>query len=519
MALSSLPPEQQEALVAAVRRGSPDAFTQIYEAFHRRIYNLAARMVGDREDAADITQEVFLTAYRRLPEHRGEMRLEPWLYKVAVNACYDHLRRRSRRPADALPDADALPAPIDEVERAQLSAAVCEALDQVSPRYRAALLLKDIHGCDNGEVADVLGIGTGTAGVLLFRARKAFQKAFGKLTQESPVNVSAIGLAAFLPELPVPESLAAPPALLAAAPTGLADVAAHSLDSGGSLLDPTTGFDAARMSLDPAAAESLATGPLLSDPTGPLASLGALAPAAPLAASTAAATATKAGTAVLAKIVLAVVGMTALAGGGVAVGTLESPASPPDSDTTQAAALPSTAPAGDSSSAGSATGAPADRSRLLRPGDDDALLRRAQNGAGDPAARGDGSRDGNGAGANRGGGDGRSGNGDGDDGGSAAGQGSGGSGSQSGGAAGGGKASGETGQGSGGSQDGSGGGGSEAAGGGSQSGTGGAGSGTGSSGQRLADDAPTAETGTQDDGSEPVDGSTGTAAGDATGSD
>lgn len=494
--------------MAAVRRGSPDAFAQIYEAFHRRIYNLAARMLGDREDAADITQEVFLTAFRRLPEHRGEMRLEPWLYKVAVNACYDHLRRRSRRPADALPDADALPAPVDEVERAQLSAAVCEALDQVTPRYRAALLLKDVHGCDNGEMADVLGIGTGTAGVLLFRARKSFQKAFGRITHDSPANVSAIGLAAFLPELPVPESLAAPPAFLVAAPAGLADVAASSLDGGGSAFDPAAGFDAARLPLDPGAAEPLASGPLLSDPAGPLASLGALAPAAPLAASAAAGTAAKAGSAVLAKIVLAVVGMTALAGGGVAVGSLESPASTPGDHTAQAAAVPSAGSDADPSSGGPATGAEVGRSRLLRPGDGDALLRRAQNGAGrmgDEAARGEGSRDGNGAGMSRTGGDRQSGAG--------TGQGSGGGGSESGGgAAGSGTSSSAT-------RQGSGGGGSGAAGGSSQSGAGGTGSAAGSGAQRQAADTQTAETSVQDGGSEPADGSTGTAAGDATGSD
>ncbi|MBM3147265.1 MAG: RNA polymerase sigma factor, partial [Actinobacteria bacterium] len=401
MALPSLPPEQQEALVAALKRGSPDAFARFYEAFHGRIYNLAARMVGDREDAADITQEVFLTAYRRLPGHRGEMRLEPWLYRVAVNACYDHLRRRSRRPADALPDADALPAPIDEVERAQLSAAVCEALDQVTPRYRAALLLKDIHGCDNGEVADILDIGTGTAGVLLFRARKAFQKAFGKVAGDSPVNVSAIGLAAFLPELPVPESLAAPPAFLAASAAGLADVTPSILDTGGPLLDPAVGIDVARLPLDPGPAEPLSTGPLLNDPSGPLASLGALAPAGPLAASAAAATGTKAGSAVLAKIVLAVVGMTALAGGGVAVGTLESPPSPPVEQAMQTAE-PSTGDGSGSSSDGPAIDAEDGRSRLLRPGDGDALARRAQSGAGrtdDEAARGEGYGNGGGNGA------------------------------------------------------------------------------------------------------------------------
>jgi len=401
VALSTLPPEQQEALVAAVRRGSPDAFTHIYDALHGRIYNLAARIVGDREDAADITQEVFLSAYRRLPAHHGEMRLEPWLYKVTVNACYDHLRRRARRPTDALPDADALPAGIDEVERARLSAAVCDTLDQMTPRYRMALVLKDLHGCDNGEVAEIMGITAGTAGVLLFRARKSFQQAFRKLAHGSPLNVAAVGLGAFLPELPVPAALSTPPAFLSAAPATLTDHAVAGFDAGTLPTDAASaaaGGDAATVQLlgDTAA-------PLLSDPAGPLAALTPFA-AAPLTASATSGVVTKAGSAVLAKVVLAVVGVTALAGGGVTVSSLGS--SPPAADGRQPIAAAST----------SANGAPAQalatrpttRDGFMRSTAGEPLLRRAGNGGpgdGDsPAVR---SRDG-------GGGDGMGGSGGGD---------------------------------------------------------------------------------------------------------
>lgn len=404
MALSTLPPEQQQALVAAVRRGSPDAFTHIYDALHGRIYNLAARIVGDREDAADITQEVFLTAYRRLPGHDGEMRLEPWLYKVTVNACYDHLRRRARRPADALTDADALPAGIDEVERARLSAAVCDTLDQMTPRYRTALVLKDLHGCDNGEVAEIMGLTAGTAGVLLFRARKSFQQAFRKLAHGSPLNVAAVGLGAFLPELPVPAGLSTPPAFLSAAPAALIDHSAASFDAGTLATDAApsaAGGDATTAQLlgDTAA-------PLLSDPAGPLAALAPVA-AAPLTASATSGAAAKVGSAVLVKVVLAVVGVTALAGGGVTVSSLGS--SPPVADGRQPVAAASTGANGGRAEALATR--PTTRDGFMRSTAGEPLLRRAGNGGSGsgegPAVR---SRDGgaNGTGSGSGGGDGRS---------------------------------------------------------------------------------------------------------------
>ena len=83
------------SLVDGLRAGSRDAFEQLYELYRARIYNLALRIVQSPEDARDITQDVFVKVYRRLPGSRlTDLQLKPWLYRVAVNACYDHLRTR-----------------------------------------------------------------------------------------------------------------------------------------------------------------------------------------------------------------------------------------------------------------------------------------------------------------------------------------------------------------------------------------------------------------------------------------
>ena len=85
-------------LVAALRDGDEDAFTSLVADYQTAIYNLAWRLVRDREDARDIAQEVFLKAYRQIPKIEGDLHLWAWLYRVTVNACLDHLRAGSRRP-------------------------------------------------------------------------------------------------------------------------------------------------------------------------------------------------------------------------------------------------------------------------------------------------------------------------------------------------------------------------------------------------------------------------------------
>ncbi len=198
-------------------------FERLYHDYHARIYNLCARIIGDRDYAADVTQEVFLRAYMRLPTTADASGAKAWLYRVAVNASYDHLRRCAARPAsslDCLPDA---PSGRDPLQDAELSRVVEGCLAALTPRYRAALVLKDLHGLSTQEVGQALGSTPGATRVVLHRARAAFRRAFRE-TAPGAGSVSALGLAALLPELAAPPSLQTPPwtqlAQTAAAPAG-----------------------------------------------------------------------------------------------------------------------------------------------------------------------------------------------------------------------------------------------------------------------------------------------------------
>ena len=204
-------PESDQALVDGLRTGDHAAFARVYADYHPAIFNLCARILGDREEAKDVTQDVFITAFSRPPaDDRGGATLRPWLYRVATNACFNHLR--ARKPLGGDPAAiDAAAAPVDEFERAQTAALVELSLGEMNERYRTALVLKDLHGLPATEIAEVMAVSRPAADVLVHRARAAFKAAFGKLGGDpgaAPANLGVV-----LAPLSVPAALQAMPSL------------------------------------------------------------------------------------------------------------------------------------------------------------------------------------------------------------------------------------------------------------------------------------------------------------------
>jgi RNA polymerase sigma-70 factor (ECF subfamily) len=222
-------PGDREALLAdGLRAGRRDAFEQLYELYRARIYNLALRIVQSPEDACDITQDVFIKAFRKLPDSVvNGSRLTPWLYRVAVNASYDHLRSR-RRHGDLDDDhAASRAAPVDRFEQAEMGSRVEQTLGGLSERHRAVLVLKDIHGLRHDEIAQILGTSRGATETLLFRAREAFRARYLELAQGQPGSrttekwsAAGIGIGLFLHDAPLPAALQGGFPFMAAAASG-----------------------------------------------------------------------------------------------------------------------------------------------------------------------------------------------------------------------------------------------------------------------------------------------------------
>lgn len=175
------------AFVSALRAEHPDAYQRLVELYQTPLFNLALRITQDREDARDVVQEVFIKTLRSLPDTHGRLHVRAWLYRVTINASYDHLRAARRRPLPIEGAELDRPSPIDEIRRAELAWLFGETLQMLPERQKVALVLKDVHGLPHSEIAEALGISRGSAEVLLFRARHGFRRRFTALCGDDDV--------------------------------------------------------------------------------------------------------------------------------------------------------------------------------------------------------------------------------------------------------------------------------------------------------------------------------------------
>jgi RNA polymerase sigma-70 factor, ECF subfamily len=162
-------------LIAAYRKGDPHAFEEVVRLTYRHVFTQALRLVGDRQEAEDVTQDAYLRAFRGLSGFRGDAQFETWLYRIVANAALSHLRRK-RRFADVLSEPqDDLRDAAQEVglaERAVDRDELESALDALSPALRTVVLLKDVYGFSCQEIGDQLGVSEGAVKVRLHRARR-----------------------------------------------------------------------------------------------------------------------------------------------------------------------------------------------------------------------------------------------------------------------------------------------------------------------------------------------------------
>jgi RNA polymerase sigma-70 factor (ECF subfamily) len=165
-------------LIERFRAGRRDAFTELMARNERRIYNLAYRMLGGAEDARDATQDAFLSCYKNLAGFRGEAEFSTWMHRIAVNACYDLLRRRRQTVSlDEEPAEGAAVAVPDHADRAVAAADVQRALMTLPAEFRAVLIMHELQDLPLEEIAATLEIPVGTVKSRLHRGRAGLGRA------------------------------------------------------------------------------------------------------------------------------------------------------------------------------------------------------------------------------------------------------------------------------------------------------------------------------------------------------
>ena len=159
------------------RYGDPEAFEEIYARFGDMVFGLALRMGGDRELAADMTQETFLRVYRHLGRFRGRSSLKTWIYRIAINCCRSRLRRRSRRrlegPLEQMGEvADRRGGPEEDALAHDLGRRLAAAVGELPVAFREAVVLRDVQGLSYVEIGEVLGVRIGTVRSRIARGRE-----------------------------------------------------------------------------------------------------------------------------------------------------------------------------------------------------------------------------------------------------------------------------------------------------------------------------------------------------------
>ncbi len=168
-------------LIAAAQNGDLPAFNQLVLRYQNLAYNVAYRILGDPDRAADATQDSFIKAYKALRNFHGGA-FKPWLLRIVTNTCYDYLRASKRKPTNSLDDElekgdynprfhDKGEGPEKYVERRELNNVIQQSIEQLNEHQRAVVVLVDIQGLSYEETAHILGISLGTVKSRLSRAR------------------------------------------------------------------------------------------------------------------------------------------------------------------------------------------------------------------------------------------------------------------------------------------------------------------------------------------------------------
>ena len=176
-------------LVLAAQQGDQAAFSALVERHQAMAYSLALRMTGNSDDAADVTQEAFLNAWRALAGFQGQSSFSTWLYRLTSNACIDFLRREKRRSALSMTSTDEevdetrqteIPderwSPERELERTELHQAIRKGLASLSFDHREVLVLRELEGLSYQEIAKALELEENTVKSRIARARMALRE-------------------------------------------------------------------------------------------------------------------------------------------------------------------------------------------------------------------------------------------------------------------------------------------------------------------------------------------------------
>jgi RNA polymerase sigma-70 factor (ECF subfamily) len=182
----------ERLLIRKLRERDEKAFREIVEEYSDRIYNLTYRMLGNREEAEDVSQEVFITVFKSIDSFRGDSKFSTWLYRIAVNHCKNRIKYLARRhdrdqseydeellrdqAAGAATAPNPAPRPDKQLEGLELEQIMQRCIAQLEEEHRLVIVLRDVEDLSYEEICAITNLPTGTVKSRLHRARLALKK-------------------------------------------------------------------------------------------------------------------------------------------------------------------------------------------------------------------------------------------------------------------------------------------------------------------------------------------------------
>jgi RNA polymerase sigma-70 factor (ECF subfamily) len=179
---------EERLLIERAQKGDKHAFRELVETAKENVFRLAYDLTGNRHDAEDLSQEVFIKAFRALPRFRGDARWSSWLYRITVNTCYDHNSSLSRKKIDYRDDLEneeimeiknftpGTKAPDGLADSSLIQAQIETALHELTTPERSVFILRQYHDLQLKQIAGILEVTEGTVKTLLFRSIRKLQQ-------------------------------------------------------------------------------------------------------------------------------------------------------------------------------------------------------------------------------------------------------------------------------------------------------------------------------------------------------
>lgn len=184
----------EKELVNKSKNGDMDAFSELIASYEKKIYNIALRMIGNREDAYDIAQEVCIKIYKNINSFKENSSFNTWVYRITSNVCIDEIRKRKDTiPFTIVKDSSTefeMPIespnnlPEDIIERKEKIEEIKKCIMELSPEYRIMIILRDVRGHSYEEISDILNLNLGTVKSRLSRARAILKDKLKNMEQK-----------------------------------------------------------------------------------------------------------------------------------------------------------------------------------------------------------------------------------------------------------------------------------------------------------------------------------------------